>query len=839
MKPLSKWSRKQYEKAGKLVSASGDLGLPPEKVERARAGMAEFEQDERDGWVAPEEHVPKEPIYPTQQTMADRPPEPAYPRDEGHYKSGVRGELLAGPRTEVALTPDTTTVDEMAEQLGRKRAGYDLTGKLQNASKMRHLYSSPIYRAPGEEAGQGIATDIVRKQPFIYDEPSVEEMARYLQKSMENVDSEQYRAHWRRALTQLTDKGDRSEIYKEMADRRWMEAKRVFQRNGASIVRAAHIGQEEEEGLLNYLSTQGMSAMESFAGGLDTGITLGLGREAVATIGGNRIHGEKTAKALAQLEEAGLMLPQADRMKAARTGSVGGQILGFAGELAGLMTPFGAGAQIGKLGTKLVGKVSQATPKLLQGTRLGKSVTGGAMRNPLAVGAVTGGTEALMVGGIERGGQEVRGDESPRRDLMAETMFGAGLGGAGGLTAGLMSAGARATTESLRRGAGDMRARDLGAMRAHLGPGVSETQVLTGVTETPAMRDLSMRSLDPQDLGGAKVHQTPEQVGMRGLPRAARHHAAKRERAVLAKQAETNEAFYTKHEGERRYMTNAAKEMFEIARRREGVPFANDSVAQRAIHETTEFQAVNSIGDAAMHSDADGFIRAMSQNEAIEVYGRAAVEEAAQKIGAPKNFALVVKARQMNPRQYDEAMRGIDRQINYDSARQKDPLWKNLRTKVAQDRGGWSEDWSRTKARHHEELNDLEARQKAFGLGGPFRDTSEKDLAQIENMLKGAAGPEGSTDEFLFKVLSENPEMLRRFNAMRATGARGRLKQGYGGVPGSRAGLIRAAQQGGRTRIDPVMQMLQRRIGGGARAGILAPEELSRDSSNEQRRRQR
>lgn len=810
MKPRNPWSQDEYQEAKRTLAdphAVEELGK--ETAGELNQWVADYNADAREGWIAPKRDY-QEQYFPTNQTPIGGPPEeaPLFSK-EGRYKAGPRGGLLAGPRTEVALDPEKITVDELSMYVDSKSAAFDRT--LKSASKARHLYSSPVYHSPDAD------TSVLGAQPYIYDEPSPEEMIAYLEKSQANIERPEYLAHWNHAIQQLMQFGDESKIYKEMADRRWQQTKRSFQRHGASIVRAQYSGAEEEKGFLNSASTQMFSAMEPLAAGLDMGLAMGLGREAISSIRGNQIHGAEAARALTELEEDGLFLPMAERIKAkAKSG------LGMLGEVAGMFSGTGLIHGVGAVGAKLVGKMAQATPALLRGTKLGAAVTGG-LAKATVTGALSGSTEALLARGVESLGDLARDEEpfAPRRDLMAETLSAGLFGAGGGALSGVVSSIAGGSTRNLRRNPGDPRARDLGKMREHLGPGVRETSTIGGITETAEMRARSLESLKPARLGGADVHLTPEDTALRGLEKITQRAGARAERKVLAEMAATNESFYLKHAADRRYMMEAGQELMRIAAHRKGIPFADDRVAVEALSKITEITPVRSLSDARMHRDADGFLRSMSRGDAIETYGEEFVAEAAQAMGNEKNIAFVVKVRKLNPREYDEAIKGLDREVNYQSARQKDPLYKNLRGAFSRDRDTIGKKWGETKARHHEQLNQLEARQRAFGLGQRFKDTGKSEEAQIRGVLKGATGAEGSTDEYFYQVLAENPALLREFKTARAVAARGRLIEGYGDVPGSRAALIRRGTGAVTLRVDPLAHVLEAKAGLGGRTGIL------------------
>lgn len=835
MKPRTRWSREQYEEAGRLAM-DPKSGLAPESLEQVQKGIADFEADARDGWAAPIE-TRKSEYYPEPNQSREGAPH-AGELGKGRYKEGPRGQLLAdAPVTGQGYQPTRigpSTVDEYVTQVGRFGAGID--EKLQSASKARALYSSPVYRAPPKEATQGgdprragwpagPSKDSDGQDSFIYNEPSVAEMDAYLRKSIQNVDRPEYVAHWEKALSQLALDGEKSDIYKEMADRRWMEWKGSFQRNGASIVRAQYAGPNEEVGYLDHLSTQAQAALEPFASGLDLSVTLGLGRQAITSLQGNQVHGKSAARALKELEESGLALPMGERGRGASETK-----MGFAGQVAGMFTGGAA-----SMGAKVIGKTVAKVAPLLRGTRMGSGITG----------ALSGGAESLMTSGIERGGEVLRGDKAdPNRDRIAEAIGGTVLGSGGGVVSHMISDAGGGIQRGLRRGAVDGRARDLGQMREHLADvgGGSETSFRHGITETPQMRRISEESLEPVDLGGAKVHLTPEQHAMRGLPEAAQVAGARAERRTVERIGKEKEAFYKKYDGQTRHMAHAAKELMRVANLREGVPFADPEVATKALAAVTELTPVKSMADAVMHKEASGFLRVMSAKEAVEAYGEEFVAAAARNVGSAggvirsgqygrsgRGFntpppAFVVKAKKLNPREYDTAMDGIDQQINFDAARQKDPMWEGLRSQVMRDRDTFPGGWGDMKAKHHASINQLEARQRAFGLGGSFRKTSEKDIDQIRNVLQGASGATSSADRHLYEVLSENPELLRQFRTMRAVGARGRLKAGDSNVPGSMAEARRTGFSQLRLRTDPMMQLLERRFGAGGRTGILAPD---------------
>ena len=739
---------------------------------------------------------------------------------KGRYEEGPRGQLLAdAPVTDQGYQPvriGPNTVDQYQAEVGRFGAGID--EGLKSASKARALYSSPVYQAPPQDPAT--RTEPGGTSSFIYNEPSVEEMDAYLRKSIQNVDRPEYVAHWEHALGQLELDGEESKIYKEMADRRWMEWKGSFQRNGASIVRAKYAGPNEEGGYFDHLSTQAMAALEPFASGLDLSVTLGMGRQAVASLAGNQVHGKAAARALKELEGSGMARPMGERGRGAESTK-----LGFAGQVAGMVTGGAA-----SMGAKAIGKLVTKVAPLLRGTRMGSGVTGG----------LSGGAESLMTSGIERVGEWDRGDKrDASRDLGAEALGGTILGAGGGVVSHMISDAGGSIQRGLRSGAGDARARDLGQMREHMADvgGGSETSFRHGITETPQMRQISEQSLEPVDLGGAKVHFTPEQQAMRGLPKATQRAGARAERVAVERIGKEKEAFYRKYEGQSRHMTHGARELMRVANLREGVPFADDLVATKALAAVTELTPVKSFSDAVLHKETDGFLRTMTKEQAIEAYGEEFVNAAANKIGATGTFAFVVKAKRMTPREYDTSMDGIDRQINFDSARQKDPMWEGLRAQVARDRDTFPGGWGDMKAKHHVTLNQLEARQRAFGLGGAFRKTSEKDIDQIRNVLQGASGATSATDKYLYEVLSENPELLRQFRTMRAVGARGRLKQGIESVPGSMPEARRSGMSQLRLRTDPMMQLLERRFGSGGRTGILAPDmDLEREAEKRRAR---
>lgn len=879
MKPLTNWTRRNYRDAKSLF-------INGEGSEKERAGIAKkmglYEADVNRGWNPAEGD------------------ETGVPVSNVDSWDPYHGQALSSPAP-ISVKPapaETMSGDDIVAYAIADRASYG--NGIPNASQRMSLRAKPVYAHKDNKGA-----------PYMYSEPTVAQLKEYLKRSIAAVDDPRYQMHWRSAMASLEDEGEGGKTFKELSDRAWMEARRVTAKHRGAIIRMKYAGDDPDTSWIDNASAHAVSAMEPTLYSLEAGATLGVGRELLGALEENIVPEKGTQSALRELEETGIILPPRERMRATMEDSLLGQIVGGAASLlapwGGAIGAIGKAADIGvrKAGGGALNLLGKATtrleranvsvPSLLRGTHLGPSVTGAptsVLGKTAAAGLATG-AEVFGLGAVRKGVDKMAGGGGSDAELLPTTLQGMLLGSGLGFGLGFLGKGARASQKSLRTGSGEV-TKDLGVLEEQVGG--PATRFWSGYETSPAMGRLDKAALKAKNLPGTKLGEggkpvldkgeylapwgradkdapmvqqgeyqthkfTPGGVASRRMVRPTLQRGVRGEERVLKLEGDENQAFWDKHVGNPSYMGRAAESMAKLFRKRKDIPFEDAAAAREAFRGVTKPTfARNAIDESDILAAEGGGIQ-LSWEEARQLYGDDVLnKEAAKKLGGLTKEELVevtviAKPKLLTPEQYDRSIRALDRKINWLSRKGgEDPLYREVRKAISDDRVAYGKGWDTMKKRHHELLGELEARAQSVGLPpvvGSFKAAGQKDIRNVQDALKGSMGPDAS-DEGLMrllgdplahsrgarvkpadraKFLKENPSglkppskapLLKQWNTARAIEARERLRPIHDNVPGSRPGVIRMLYKGGRPRIDAAARGIERASPGtlGAMGGL-------------------
>lgn len=695
-------------------------------------------------------------------------------------------------------------------------------------------------------------------QAYNYREPSPEHLIRYIKRAMNDAPDAATQKEYAKKMRDLHAFGKESDIYGEMSDGMWSNSLRVAQKHGVPIVRIEKKDIQAED-LIRDVGEKAYSVLEPLLLGFEKGVTLGVGRELVASVQGNKVYDEPTQRFLAEMEKRGEFEPFGERVKEMDAGGWRGA-LGTTAEIGGAMMGMsipglalkGAGKVALRAGAKSLMAGAKATPALLRGTALGSAKIGGRAKRGLIEGAVAGGAEAGGEAAVRKAGRAIRdegqGEEYAPIDVGTSALMGVGLGGAaGGALAGIGGLAAN-RLKALRKGEDDV-ARDMGLVQMAHGPDVHITELPGGIRKTAGMEAAEEAALGPHPVGeGTQLDAfRPSDMALEGVSRKVLAANTRREVRVIEFQKDDMGTFYSANSAPDMHYKGAAEEVYALMKTNKEIPFEDASLARDSFREMTDFEAYSGIVNAQAMADSAGHIAVISKAEAVEIYGRQAVDKKLAKMDAPpplkdekgEEYAdtihFVVDALSVSPQKYDKSIQALDRKINYDrTASGRDPIWGNLRHRVAQDRSTIP-GWQAKKDKHHAQLNEIEDRWRALDLSKPFHELPDTGTTKvsIDQALRGNMAPDAIRKGGFRDALAEAPGATQAFLDARAIKARERLISGITELPGSQAEFKRKAFRlfafGGDAIAEPIER--KTRNLGGRRTGQAAAKayQMGRD----------
>ena len=248
---------------------------------------------------------------------------------------------------------------------------------------------------------------------FLYLEPTLKSVMRWAKKAGDA-----------RALGDLEDKGEDSNTYKEYADLQWKKVRTAFAQTGEPAVRLGQLDPQSATDWYNAITGAMGNVILPFAGGFDDALSVGLGKQLLAT-------SVQPFKAEQALIKAGVVPPFVQQLEDIQSEN---PIKSIAGSIAGYLNPFSAGRALASVGTSVAKKALPAAAKVV---------------GP----ALAGGLTSLGLGTVRKEGAEIRDEAAPSWEdigmgAAADAALGGALGYAGEKLGDLGAAGMRRLREN-------------------------------------------------------------------------------------------------------------------------------------------------------------------------------------------------------------------------------------------------------------------------------------------------------------------------------------------------------------------------------------------------------
>ena len=248
---------------------------------------------------------------------------------------------------------------------------------------------------------------------FLYLEPTLKSVVRWAKKAGDA-----------RALEDLEDRGEDSNTYKEYADLQWKKVRTAFAQTGEPAVRLGQLDPQSATDWYNAITGAMGNVILPFAGGYDDALSVGLGKQLLAT-------SVQPFKAEQALIKAGVVPPFVQQLEDIQSEN---PIKSIAGSIAGYLNPFSAGRALVSIGTGVAKKALPAAAKVV---------------GPALAGGLTG----LGLGTVRKEGAESRNEAAPSWEdigmgAAADAALGGALGYAGEKLGDLGAAGMRRLREN-------------------------------------------------------------------------------------------------------------------------------------------------------------------------------------------------------------------------------------------------------------------------------------------------------------------------------------------------------------------------------------------------------